>query len=126
MSTVRLPLVAGGRGRLGGVAGRIDLAGGGTWYEAHGIGRRKMKEVPGLMARATVKEFAVCLHADGADDLVERKVYPVVRDEAAEAKGFLRVIDESGEDYLYPLGLFAFVDVPEEAAKELRAPRARG
>ncbi|HEX9710967.1 MAG TPA: hypothetical protein VGB52_00240 [Actinomycetota bacterium] len=78
------------------------------------------------MARATVKEFAVCLRTDGADDLVERKVYPVVRDETAEAKGFLRVIDESGEDYLYPLDLFAFVDVPEEAAGELRAPRTRG
>lgn len=78
------------------------------------------------MARAISKDFAVCLRSGGADDLVERKVYAVVQDDAAEAKGLLRVVDESGEDYLYPIELFAFVDVPEDAAKELRAPRTPG
>jgi len=57
---------------------------------------------------------------------VERKVYQVIQDDVSEAKGFVRVVDESGEDYLYPIELFAFVDVPEDAAKELKAPRTRG
>lgn len=78
------------------------------------------------MARAISKDFAVCLRTGGADDLVERKVYQVIEDDASETKGFIRVVDESGEDYLYPIELFAFVDVPEDAAKELKAPRTRG
>jgi hypothetical protein len=77
------------------------------------------------MDEAMARDFVVCLRNEGAEDLGVRKVYAVVRDEDAASKGFLRVIDESGEDYLYPAELFAFVEVPEEAAQELRAPRAR-
>lgn len=48
--------------------------------------------------------------------LETRKVYRVLEDPAAEAKSLLRVIDESGEDYLFPVGLFVPIEVPEEAA----------
>ena len=47
--------------------------------------------------------------------LEPRKVYPVVADAAAEAKALLRVIDESGEDYLFPARLFVPIEIPEEA-----------
>ncbi|MEX2555810.1 MAG: hypothetical protein WEB06_09270 [Actinomycetota bacterium] len=69
-------------------------------------------------------DFVVCLRNDGAEDLEPRKLYAVVPDAAASAQGFLRVVDESGEDYLYPAEFFAPVEVSEEAAREL-GPGAR-
>lgn len=77
------------------------------------------------MTKATARGFVVCLRNDGAEDLDVRKVYAVIPDEDAAAKGFLRVVDESGEDYLYPAELFAFVEVSEDTARELRESRAR-
>jgi hypothetical protein len=47
--------------------------------------------------------------------LEPRKVYRVVADAAAEAKALLRVIDESGEDYLFPARLFVPIEIPEKA-----------
>jgi hypothetical protein len=47
--------------------------------------------------------------------LEPRKVYRVVKDPAAEAKALLRVIDDSGEDYLFPARLFVPIEVPEKA-----------
>ena len=44
-----------------------------------------------------------------------RKIYRVVSDPEAEKKLLLRVIDESGEDYLFPADLFVPIDVPAEA-----------
>lgn len=70
-------------------------------------------------------EFVVCLRNEGAEDLEPRKLYAVVPDSTASAKGFLRVVDESGEDYLYPTEFFAPVEVSDEAARELRPRPAR-
>jgi hypothetical protein len=64
--------------------------------------------------------FAICLKNKGSDDLVIRKVYQVLPDEKAERKGLLRIIDESGEDYLYPAGYFFFIDVPQKVERVLR------
>jgi hypothetical protein len=47
--------------------------------------------------------------------LEPRKVYRVMADPAAEEKALLRVIDDSGEDYLFPASLFVPIDVPEKA-----------
>lgn len=46
--------------------------------------------------------FGVCIKNEGCDDLELRKLYQLLPDEAAEDSGLLRVVDESGEDYLYP------------------------
>ena len=46
-------------------------------------------------------KFVVCI-TDSEPDLEVRKIYQVVPDERAEKEGHLRIIDESGEDYLYP------------------------
>ena len=62
--------------------------------------------------------FAVCI-TDSEPDLEARKVYQVLPDEAAEKENHLRVIDESGEDYLYPASFFVFVEVPKEAERAL-------
>ena len=48
-----------------------------------------------------------------------RKLYLVLSDEAAAADGYLRVIDESGEDYLYPRDLFVPIELPQAAAEAL-------
>lgn len=47
------------------------------------------------------------------------KVYRSLRDEAARRDGFVRVIDESGEDYLYPKGYFVPIDLPMSARRAL-------
>ena len=59
------------------------------------------------------KGFALCVRKQGAEDLDVRKVYRVLQDEAAGAEGYLRVIDESSEDYLYPADYFVVIDVPK-------------
>ena len=70
------------------------------------------------MARAAAK-FVICLRNDDCVDLEIRKVYPVLPDAAAAKDGYLRVIDESGEDYLYPADYFVSVEVPMAARKLL-------
>ena len=61
--------------------------------------------------------FAICVRNQGAEDLEVRKVYRVLSDRAAAAEGYLRVIDESGEDYLYPSNYFAFVALPRRVKR---------
>ncbi len=63
--------------------------------------------------------FLLCIRNDGAEDLEPRKVYQVMRDPAAAREGQVRVIDESGEDYLYPAEYFVSVKLPAAVAREL-------
>jgi hypothetical protein len=67
------------------------------------------------------QRFVVCISNEGCDDLELRKLYPVVTDSVPGEEEYLRVIDESGEDYLYPAKCFAQVDLPAEAAEALAA-----
>jgi hypothetical protein len=69
-------------------------------------------------------QFAICLRNDHCVDLDVRKVYPILADAAAAKDGYLRVIDESGEDYLYPAEYFVLVDVPV-AARRVLSPQLR-
>ncbi len=58
--------------------------------------------------------FAICIHnGEYAGTLELRKVYEVLDDASAEKRNYMRVIDESGEDYLYPRSWFIPVTVPE-------------
>ncbi|HXF38578.1 MAG TPA: hypothetical protein VN687_02590 [Blastocatellia bacterium] len=63
-------------------------------------------------------KFAVCINGS-EPDLELRKVYTVLPDEAAARDQHLRIIDESGEDYLYPASFFVFVEVPKAAERDL-------
>jgi hypothetical protein len=72
------------------------------------------------MKNTSAIRFAICLKNKGSDDLVIRKVYQVLPDEKAERQGLLRIIDESGEDYLYPASYFFFIDVPQKVERVLR------
>ena len=59
------------------------------------------------------KQFAMCVASEGYDDLEVWKVYQVLPDTKAAGLGCIRVIDESGEDYLYPADRFAAVAFPK-------------
>jgi len=64
--------------------------------------------------------FALCIENKDSEDLEKRKIYVVVPDEDAEKEGYFRVVDESGEDYLYPASYFILVELPAEAQEALR------
>lgn len=64
-------------------------------------------------------KFALCIENRDCDDLEKGKVYQVLPDDAAAREGYLRVVDESAEDYLYPKSYFVFLDLPREAKEAL-------
>lgn len=60
------------------------------------------------------KRFVVCVKNDGyAASLELRKIYQILSDERAAEHCLVRVIDESGEDYLYPQDFFVPIEVPQ-------------
>ena len=60
--------------------------------------------------------YFLCLEVgDYPVSLEARKVYRSLEDPVAEGRGFRRIVDESGEDYLYPASLFVPIEVPREA-----------
>lgn len=65
----------------------------------------------------------VCVHNDGyLASLERRKIYVSLVDHEAERLGMVRVVDESGEDYLYPMALFAGIKLSPRLAKTLASP----
>jgi hypothetical protein len=70
--------------------------------------------------------FVVRLGDDEDLDLTCDRLYPVLPDESAARSGRIRIVDDSGEDYLYPRTLFQPVDVPRALGEALlRASRGR-
>ena len=66
------------------------------------------------------RQFVVCIdNGDHPVSLEVRKIYEVLEDEQAERHGLLRVVDESGEDYLYPRALFTPIDVSDALSRVL-------
>jgi hypothetical protein len=64
----------------------------------------------------------VCLKNEGYPASLERrKIYVAVRDLLAEKHGLLRVIDESGDDYLYPKALFRPIALPQSVRRAVLA-----
>ncbi len=64
--------------------------------------------------------FAVCVNnAEYPASLELHKIYRVLPDKEAESDGDLRVIDESGEDYLYPAEYFVLMELPQVVEKSL-------
>jgi hypothetical protein len=67
-----------------------------------------------------VPRFAVCLKNDGYSASLEpRKLSPLIDDRTAWAAGHVRVIDESGDDYLYPAEYFIEIPVPHAVREAL-------
>jgi hypothetical protein len=70
--------------------------------------------------KAGNSKFVICTSNAGYEASLElRKLYELVPDPAADRLGQIRVIDESGEDCLYPPSLFVRVDLPAAVAKQL-------
>ena len=64
--------------------------------------------------------FVVCIRNTGYEVSLElHKIYRVIPDKEAESDGDLRIVDESGEDYLFPASLFASIEVPAAIRKSL-------
>jgi hypothetical protein len=64
--------------------------------------------------------FAVCINnTDYPASLELHKIYQILPDEEAARDGDMRVIDESGEDYLYPASFFVVIDVPQEVERAI-------
>ncbi|MDP2999963.1 MAG: hypothetical protein Q8N47_20930 [Bryobacterales bacterium] len=75
-----------------------------------------------MKAEKQQSRFVLCIRSEGSDDLEPRKVYQVLPDRAAVRDGYIRVIDESGEDYLYPAEYFVPVRFPVAIVREFLSP----
>jgi len=64
-------------------------------------------------------QFVLCINNDGCDDLEVRKIYEVFPDQKAAEDDYVRVIDESGEDYLYPAKCFSPIEIAIDVRENL-------
>jgi hypothetical protein len=64
-------------------------------------------------------KFALCIENRDCDDLEKGKVYQVLPDDTAAQENYLRVVDESADDYLYPESYFVLLDLPSKAQEAL-------
>jgi len=69
--------------------------------------------------RNSALKFAVCIQSDDADLLTPRMIYQILPDENAAKSDYVRVVDNEGEDYLYPAKYFMFLDLPQEIERAL-------
>lgn len=65
------------------------------------------------------RQLAVCLRSDDPDLLAPRRIYELLPDESATRSRYLRIIDNEGEDYLYPADYFVFVEFPPAVEQAL-------
>jgi hypothetical protein len=70
--------------------------------------------------RPPTKPFALCIDNSGYEaSLIAGKVYPILPDAKAAKDDMVRLVDESGEDYLFHKNLFAFVDFPAAVRRRI-------
>ena len=74
-----------------------------------------------MKRRKAESQFVVCVRNEGCEDLELRKIYRVLPDEAAAEDNYLRIVDESGEDYLYPADYFLPIELSKDLEKALLA-----
>lgn len=91
----------------------------------HGQGRWRKRKGFATIQLATSRfmktpTFVICTDNSGYEASLEpRKLYEVVQDEKAKKYGQIRVIDESGEDYLYPNSFFIPIVLPQTTASQI-------
>jgi len=74
------------------------------------------------MAKVQTKQLVVCVDNEGyAASLEKRKIYIALRDAGAEKHGLVRIVDESGDDYLYPKAFFRSIALPQSVRKAVLA-----
>ena len=69
----------------------------------------------------TEPHYAVCVRNEECEDLEIRKIYEILPDKRAARDGYVRVMDESGEDYLYPEAYFVPIKLPQRAKRAVAA-----
>ena len=70
------------------------------------------------MSAETEIFYVLCIDDGGYPESLEvRKVYVALKDKRAQRQQYVRVIDETGEDYLYPATLFVPIEIPQEATQ---------
>lgn len=68
-----------------------------------------------------IKDFAVCIaKIDDETDFEPAKIYPVLESLSNDPKGYLRIVDESGEDYLYPAEYFQIINLTKKSQENLK------
>ncbi len=73
------------------------------------------------MVNEKTYNYVVCINNTGYEASLEvRKIYRVIKDKEVENKGLLKIIDESGEDYLYPIDFFIQIDLPQKIKQALQ------
>lgn len=78
------------------------------------------------MPKQATNSYVLCINDGGYPESLEvRKVYTVLPDERAAENNYIRVIDETGEDYLYPAKYFVPIQIPPEATPILHAMTKR-
>lgn len=75
-----------------------------------------------MRGQQSAMSFKLCVEDGGMEDLEVRKVYQVLPDREAGREGYVRVIDESGEDYIYPSDLFVSVRLPAAVVRRFKRP----
>ena len=75
------------------------------------------------MRETQEQKFVLCIRNAACEDLELRKVYQVLLDKKASQDGYLRIVDESGEDYLYPESYFVPVSLSHKAQDALLVVR---
>jgi hypothetical protein len=74
------------------------------------------------MTKTQTRQLVVCINNDGyAVSFEKRKIYVTLRDAEAEKHGMLRIIDESGDDYLYPKTFFRTIALPQAVKRAVLA-----
>ena len=81
-----------------------------------------MRRMGSARRRAQAKPFALCIDNTGyRASLIPGKVYRILPDARAAKDDLVRIVDESGEDYLYHQDHFVLVDFPPEIKKKILA-----
>jgi hypothetical protein len=74
------------------------------------------------MTKTPAKQLLVCIDNERYPASLERrKIYVALPDRTAEKQGLVRIIDESGNDYLYPKGFFRAITLPQSVRKAVLA-----
>ena len=101
----------------------------GRWRKLRGSWHRQEKnetqtdiELTTMERQRTEQQFAICIENNECEDLELRKIYQILPDESASKDGYIRVIDESGEDYLYPQNYLVLIELPQKAMEALSIP----
>jgi hypothetical protein len=95
------------------------------WFEAHWNRQTAYENQTVLGLKGMTEhqhaslQFAICSKTDDVDLLTPRRIYQVLPDDSAAKSYYVRVLDNEGEDYLYPADYFIFVEFPHEVEQAL-------